>query len=213
MRDVRPGDLIVTMIDSDAVLVDALDGYCAQLDQRVVVQRLDPSDHELMRRIMRSQPDVVTVDPDQLDQAEIDAAALITAVLDTVPTTRVIALSLSQEEGAAVRMARAGAVGWVDKAAPVDALLDALYAVVRGETRFSARQLSAALRTVSSCARSSSPSAPERTGLGRDLSAREREILIHVLAGATSRATARDLHLSITTVRAYRRRIAVKLGL
>jgi DNA-binding NarL/FixJ family response regulator len=212
MRDVRPGDLIVTMVDSDAVLADSLDGYCAQLDQRVVIQRLDPSDHELMRRITRAHPDVVTVDPAQLEQPEIDAAALITAVLDAVPTTRVIALSLSQDDGAAVRVARAGAVGWVDKAAPVEALLDALYAARRGETRFSARQLSAVVRTVSSCTRST-PHDAERPGSGRDLSAREREILIRVLAGATSRATARELHLSITTVRAYRRRIAVKLGL
>src|SRR5690348_12768549 len=169
MRDVRPGDLIVSMVDSDAVLADSLDGYCARLDQRVVIRRLDPSDQELMRRIIRSQPDVVTVDPAQLGQAEIDAAALIGAVLDALPNTRVLALSLSQDVGIAVRAARAGAVGWVDKAAPVEVLLDALYAARRGETRFSARQLSAVLRTVSSCTRSA-PSAAERTVSGRDLS-------------------------------------------
>ncbi|MGH8860671.1 MAG: response regulator transcription factor [Jatrophihabitantaceae bacterium] len=210
MHHIQPGVVRAAMIDSDAILVDVLARHCAHLIDAIHVSRMDPDDPDLLRGLLQTQPDVATMDPEQVP----DAAQLIAAIHEAAPNTAVIVLTQSQDPALSGRLAQAGAVGWVDKTARAVDLVEALRAVCRGEASFPPHHLAAVMRSVLSGRAGTRDAVPvlDRRAVDRYLSEREREVLSCVLAGSSSRSIARDLHLSESTVRSYRRRIVVKLG-
>ncbi len=202
MGDVRLPDVRVTMIDNDRVFVDAVLRYCAQLVPPMTVTRLDVG----QRVLDRSEPGachVVTLDPDQL----VDAVGVVTSMCTMDAGTCVIALTMCADSAVAVALARAGCVGWVGKDEPITALVDTIEAVRHGAARFPVQHLAGVVRTPTD--RTRSQPCPRN---GRTLSKREREILGHMLTGASSSDIAKALHLSANTIRSHRRRIGAKLG-
>ena len=203
MGDVRQPDVRVTMIDNDRVFVDAVLRYCAQLVPPMIVTSLDIGE----RALEQSEPDVrhvVTLDPDQV----VDAVGIVSSMCTADANTCIIALTMCKDSAVAVSLARAGCVGWVGKDEPITALVDAIDAVCHGAARFPAQHLAGVVRMLAD--RTRSQPCPMRNG--RTLSKREREILGHMLTGASSTDIARTLHLSANTIRSHRRRIGAKLG-
>lgn len=90
-------------------------------------------------------------------------------------------------------------------------LIDAITAVTNGPDRFPERRVGAVLQMLGHCSRSAGAEPP--VGNPVALSRREQQVLAHILAGATARQIADELHLSTNTIRSHRRRIGAKLGL
>ena len=194
------------MIEDNTTFADSILRYCARYESDILISHItDVAD--LRAHARWSRPDVVTLDPAQLDDP-------VGGVFDGVrlPTRpSVIALTMTSDSALVADCAGAGAVGWVGKNEPVDALVDAIRAVNRGEARYPTEQLGTVMRTL--CRRTSPTRSTARCARNRALSSREQEILAHLLNGASPREIAELLHLSTNTIRSHRRRIEAKLGL
>lgn len=122
------------------------------------------------------------------------------------PDTRVLILSMHDNTEYVVESVRAGAHGYLLKDTAATELRGAIRAVRRGESYFSppiASRLSAVLRG--------------GTGAGphqlRQLTARERQVLIGVAEGRTNREIALELGISHRTVETHRESLMKKLGI
>jgi len=156
-----------------------------------------------IRLVRRRQPDVVLV-----DTALPEYSTLIATLVRL--GARVIATGPERQSDIPFEAIRAGAVGYVAKDLPARAWVAALTAAIRGEAA-----LSRALTTrIVDAFRDQSVGA----GLGRlvphdnQLTRREWEILACVAEGKTNRDVARELCISIETVRSHVSSILAKLG-
>jgi DNA-binding NarL/FixJ family response regulator len=149
----------------------------------------------------RLKPDVIIMDLVLPDLNGIDATQRI---LKSRPLTHVIALSASHTIEHVYRAFRAGARGYVVKDAKGAELVEAVRSVTSGKQFLSARITPLPDDDLLQNRLTKSPI--ER------LSAREREVLHHLVAGATSAEIAKQLSLSRKTVDTYRGRLMVKLG-
>jgi DNA-binding NarL/FixJ family response regulator len=149
----------------------------------------------------RLKPDVIIMDLVLPALNGIDATRRI---LSELPTTRIIALSACHTSEHVYRALRAGVCGYVLKAAAGTELFSAIEAVAAGE-RYISPAIAASF--VDGAPGSSIPTSPFEL-----LSARERDVLRRIVAGATSSDIALHLSLSRKTVDTYRGRMMLKLG-
>lgn len=144
-------------------------------------------------------PDVVLLDVSMPELNGIDAARRILA---DVPQTRVLMLSMHDDEGYVREAVRAGASGYVLKDASDAELERAIRAVMRGETHLGAV---AAQRLMSAVARGREDPAA--------LTPRQREVLQLIAEGRGTREIAERLHLSVKTVEAHRAALMQRLDI
>jgi two-component system invasion response regulator UvrY len=114
--------------------------------------------------------------------------------------TKVIVLTMHEDEAHGVRAMRAGAAGYVKKSGNLDDLIDAIERVHRGEQVVPA-EVEAAL----SRKRSDHPA--------QILSQREFQVMSYLAAGKTNREIATILSISVKTVDTHRGHVLKKLRL
>lgn len=194
-----------------------------------MIKILVADDHELiregLRKVFHREPDLHLVDAVS-DGAEavaavrkhdIDVAVLdfnmpgrsgvdvIGQLLAVKPGLPVLILSFMPERDVALRVFRAGGVGFVSKRDASEEIVTAVRQAAAGRRYVSpvvAEQLASAAAT------------PDQPGLLHDqLSERELQVLRLIAAGDSTRSMAQKLSLSVNTIATYRRRIREKLGL
>jgi DNA-binding NarL/FixJ family response regulator len=145
--------------------------------------------------------DVVVLDLSMPGRSGID---LLAEIKHRHPHVPVLIMSLHSEDQFAVRALRAGASGYVSKAAAPQQLVAAVTKVVDG-----GRYVSAALgeRLADDLAAGGSVALHER------LSHREFEVMRGIASGRTVSEIALTMHLSVKTVSTYRARLLEKMGL
>src|SRR5580693_2174967 len=149
----------------------------------------------------RLKPDVVVMDLVLPELSGIDATLRI---LDALPNTRVVILSVCDTSEHVFRALRAGARGYVLKEGAGAEIACAVQAVFDG-TRYLSPRITGVL--IDGLIGNSSPRSPiER------LSRREREVMHLTVEGASSADIAQQLSLSRKTVDTYRSRLMEKLG-
>jgi DNA-binding NarL/FixJ family response regulator len=148
----------------------------------------------------RLQPDIVLMD---LEMPDMDGIAATRAIVEKCPKSAVLILTIVEDLDSVMAAIRAGARGYLLKGAGVDDIVRAVKAVGRGEAIFG-RQI--ASQVVNHLTEWGVPQVPFP-----ELTNREREVLRLVASGAGNAAIARELDLSIKTVRNYLSRIFVKL--
>jgi DNA-binding NarL/FixJ family response regulator len=160
-----------------------------------------PNGERAVFEAMALEPDVVLMDVVMPGKSGIEATR---AVLQAVPTTKVLVLSM-QDDPAYVREAfDAGASGYVMKEAADDVVVDAVRAVAAGQ-----RYLHPALG-----ARLLEAESEERRRAAEDpLSEREREVLRLLALGHTNQEIAKMLYISVRTAETHRAHIMRKLDL
>ena len=181
-----------------AMMVDAQD------DISVVGEAGDGA--EALRLLRKVEADVVVMD---VRMPVLDGVAATRAICAAGPSPRVLVLTTFDTESDAFAALQAGASGFLLKNVPPEELLTAIRVVARGESivtpsitrrlldRFAAQLLPAALDT-----------APLR-----ELTEREREVLLAVAQGASNAEIARQLCLAEATVKTHVGRVLGKLGL
>ncbi|NIH80688.1 response regulator transcription factor [Amycolatopsis viridis] len=147
---------------------------------------------EVTAAALEHRPDVALLDIDMPGLDGLAAAAVLTA---QVPDCRVVILTTFGRTGYLRRAMEAGAVGFVVKDAPADALADAIRRVMAGE-----RVVDPAL-AAATLAAGESP-----------LTARERDVLIAVRSSASVAEIAARLYLAEGTVRNYLSGATTKTG-
>lgn len=174
----------------------------AQPDMTVVGEAGDLRD--AITEARRSTPDVITLDVSMPGGAGV---AGVQRLRDAAPGARILVLTM-HDDPAYVRTAMAlGASGYVVKSAAESELVSAVRSVSKGRVFVDLQEAG----TITSILGAQSPS-PKAAPIA-SLSEREREILLEVARGHTSRAVADRIGLSVKTVESYRARMMQKLGL
>ena len=153
--------------------------------------------------IASQRPDVALLDIAMSGLNGIEAAARIA---HDHPHTRVLILSMHQNEDYVRRALRAGAAGYLVKdAAPAELEL-ALKAVLRGETYLSPAVSKGVMNDYVRRLRD------EKTP-GAALTARQREILQLIAEGRSTKEIARLLNVSVKTIETHRAQLMERLGI
>ena len=181
----------VLLADDQHLVRGALAALLALEDDIEVVGQVGRGD-EVVAAVCRLGPDVVLMD---VEMPGIDGLAAAAAVRSAQPGAKVLIVTTFGRAGYLRRAMEAGALGFVVKDAPPDALADAVRRVARGE-RVVDPVLAA---TTLACGPS-------------PLTGRERDVLVAARDGATVADIAGRLFLSEGTVRNYLSSAIAKTG-
>lgn len=154
-------------------------------------------------KAQRLHPDVVLMDIAMPDLTGFDATRRI---LEAAPKTKILILTMYEEEEVITRCLNAGAVGYVLKDALRSDLIHAIDVVQRGGQYLSSRALKKVVRQHVASSRS------KATGYER-LSDREREVLKLLADGQSPKEIAGLLVLSVKTVDSHKTNMMRKLDL
>jgi len=149
-------------------------------------------------------PDIVLMDIGLPGLNGVDSTA---ELLRHCPSTRVIMLSMYDDEDSVVSSIRAGARGYVVKQASSAELLDALRAVARGTSYLSPHVSERLLSRI----RRGEVETISRHPLLAQLTPREFQVLGLIIQGKASKEIAVVLNLGVETVRSYRKTMMKKL--
>ena len=150
-------------------------------------------------------PDVVLLD---LTMPRTGGLETLRQIREMSPQTRVLILTMHDEEGYLREALAAGSAGYVLKRAADIELLSAIRAVYRGGTYLHAAHTRVLFEERARRRDSKPVGEPEPS-----LSSREEEVLRLIALGYTSRQAAVELNLSAKTVETYRGRLMTKLNL
>lgn len=154
---------------------------------------------EACERALALAPDVVVMDIALPGLSGIEATR---RMLNEQPQLRIMMLSMHDDAIYASRALEAGALGYLSKASAPEVLLEALYAVSRGERYLSADVMDNLARWAQQTGRSDIET----------LTPREFEVLRLLVRGETVRSIGEQLGLSEKTVANHQSTIRDKLG-
>ncbi len=162
---------------------------------------------EAVQRALELEPDVVLMD---ITMGDINGLTATRRLTERLPGTKVLVLTMHDDEEYLRQMLEAGANGYVLKQAAHAELAVAIRAVQRGEVfiypSFTKTLLS---ELVGGCG--AGQQAPSDSY--ESLSEREQQVLRLVALGYTNKQIASRLYLSVKTVETYRARVMDKLHL
>ena len=185
-----------------------------QADARfsVVAEAGDAS--EAQRLAAQHRPDVILLDNHLPGVKGVDALA---GLREVAPQTRVLMLTVSEDEADLAQALRAGAAGYLLKTADIDVLAQAILRAQTGHATISpemtAKLVSAFQALPTGAPPAEPPAAPPPADPIDTLSPREREILECIAQGASNKEIARSLAIAEPTVKIHVQHILRKLGL
>ncbi|MGH9055788.1 MAG: response regulator [Acidimicrobiales bacterium] len=200
-------DVVRVLIADDQVLFRrGLEAVLGTEDGIEVVGEADDG-VEAVARAEELAPDVVLMDVRMPRLGGIEAARRIR---DALPSTRILMLTVSDEEDDLYEAVKAGANGYLLKEVSVEEVAGAVRSVLRGESLISPSMASKLLNEFNLLARQ----ADRREELpGPVLTARELEVLKLVATGMSNKEVADRLVISENTVKNHVRNILEKLHL
>jgi len=134
-----------------------------------------------------------------------DGIHVLEYVKEYYPTTRVLILSMHEENDLLKKAVAKGVDGFILKSEPLESIIESVKQIIDGTKVFSESLKRMIIDDYSVIL--------ETQSAENSLTLREREILSRVAQGATNRQIATDLDISVRTVEAHRSRIMNKLNL
>jgi DNA-binding NarL/FixJ family response regulator len=176
---------------------------------------------EAIKRCRELRPDLVLMD---VSMPKVDGLEATRYIKAHSPETSVLILTAHADHSLLMDAVKAGAAGYVLKGDHPDLVLDAVRAVLRGETPLDQGLAMKLLRSIGDEATAqenvrpqAQPNIPVEPSTSAStmvspLTPRETEVLAHIASGKTNRQIAQQLHLSLSTVKRHLERILSKLG-
>ena len=159
---------------------------------------------EAVRAVRELAPDVVVMD---LNMPVLDGVQATREIVATSPLTRVVVLTVSDEDADVMDAILAGACGYLLKDASIDQLVAGIQAAAVGESLVSPHIAAKVLQRLrASCAETDAAET-----IRAELSDREIEVLKLVASGLENAAIASKLHISPKTVKNHLSNIFMKL--
>jgi two-component system invasion response regulator UvrY len=193
--------MIKILVVDDHTLVR--DGLCRLLDGESDMEVMGQagSGHKAVELSREKKPDVVLLD---YSLPDLDGLETTRQIVGLQLGIRILILTMYANEEYATRLIRAGAAGFLVKAASTDELLGAIRKVARKGVYVSPSIMEKMVSRMGQ----SPEDAPESV-----LSDREMQVLLRLAKGSTTREVSGSLNLSVSTVETYRSRILEKLNL
>ncbi|MDQ3951610.1 MAG: response regulator transcription factor [Actinomycetota bacterium] len=204
------------MINEDAIRVLIVDDHAlfrrglqmvleGEPDIDVVGEASDG--HEAIERAEATTPDVVLMDVRMPKRSGIEATRTIK---DTLPSTKILMLTISDEEADLYEAIKAGASGYLLKEISIEEVASAVRQVQAGQSLISPSMASKLLNEFAAMVKRRD----ERTQVpGPRLTERELEVLKLVAKGMNNRDIGTELFISENTVKNHVRNILEKLHL
>lgn len=152
--------------------------------------------------IQRLQPDVTVID---LHLPGVSGAPLIWMVREVSMPTQVIVLSSFCEDEEVIDVIDAGALSYLMKDSPPQKLVEAIFASQKGEPVLHPRIAKKLMQRVSK-------PEPQPQSQLKQFTAKEKEVLVFLVAGHSNKEIAKELLISETTVKTHVSNILHKLG-
>src|ERR1700730_3530574 len=207
MGDPGRGEVIRVLIADDQALFRRGLYVVLGIEENIEVVAEAQDGEDAIAKAEELVPDVVLMDVRMPRVNGIEAARRIRALL---PSTRVLMLTVSDEEDDLYEAIKAGANGYLLKEISVEEVAGAIHAVVQGQSLISPSMASKLLNEFNSLAKK----ADERQQFpAPTLTSRELEVLKLVAKGMSNREIADGLFISENTVKNHVRNILEKLHL
>lgn len=147
-------------------------------------------------------PDILLLDLSMPGDGGIEVTR---QVKQACPDTRILILTVHEDESLLQEAIRAGAAGYIIKRAAEPELINAVHAIWRGDLYIHPAMTRALLKGMQ-------PAAPAAEEPAESLTPREKEVLRHIAQGYTNQQIADLLQISIRTVEGHRANLTGKLG-
>jgi len=158
---------------------------------------------KVLRQAAELQPDIVLMDIHMPGLSGIEATRRLR---DIAPATRVLALTVHEDEGMLREMIRAGAYGYIIKRAVESELIQAILVVSQG-------YIYVHPSLTGSLVKGLSPHLDKDEHDSEELTPREKDVLLLLARGYTNRQIAEKLNLSPRTIEGHRSSLVSKLGI
>ncbi|HYX30561.1 MAG TPA: response regulator transcription factor [Pyrinomonadaceae bacterium] len=191
----------VVLVD-DHVLVRA--GIRALIDMIDGVEVVGEAGNgpEALSLIEQLMPDLVLLD---ITMPGVKGLAVLEQITHRFPQVRVIMLTMHEAREYVIQSLKAGAAGFIPKSAATAELREAIDTVMRGKTFVSRETAQADLAAVDA--------ATEQQALVDKLTPRQREILVLIAEGRSTKQIARALNISVKTVESHRAQLTERLDI
>ena len=202
----RPESTRVLLVDDHALFRRGL-RVTLDLEPDMVVVGESGDGTDAVQRAVETLPDVVLMDVKMPRRGGIEACS---AIKEAAPSTKIVMLTMSDDEGDLYDAIKAGASGYLLKDLPIDEVASSIRSVQTGQSLISPTLASKLLTEFAAMSKRGDPGqsvpSPRLTG-------REMEVLRLVARGMNNRDIARDLFISENTVKNHVRNILEKLQL
>ena len=173
-------------------------------EQGVLIVGEAAAGQEALRIVRDVAPDVVVMDLNMPGMGGVEATRHISAI---APLTRVLMLTISDEDNDVIDAILAGACGYLLKNSSIQVLMDGIRAAAMGESLISPAIAAKVLQRV----RASSTQPEIESTIRAELSEREIEVLKLIANGKDNAMIASELHISPKTVKNHISNILMKL--
>ncbi len=185
----------VLIVDDHPMVAEGIQSLLESYDEIEVVGTLS-NGQEAVDRATHLQPDVILMDLNMPGLSGLNATEII---LERLPKTRVLILSMHDSPEYISTALSHGAKGYILKDVPTEEIKQAIDAVMRGE-----RYL---------CTGASGSLEPKDGNTREALTGREQTILLELAQGKSNKEVALALDISVRTVETHRKNIKRKLGI
>lgn len=185
----------VLIVDDHPMVAQGIQSILEDQDGFDIVGTLG-NGREVIDQLAALQPDVILMD---LNMPEMGGLMTTELVLEQRPETRVLILSMHDSPEYIASALNHGAMGYLLKDVPTDQIAEAIHTVMSG-TRYL-------------CTGAEGAIAPKGSPGESPLTGREQTILLQLAQGASNKAVAQALDISVRTVETHRKNIKRKLGI
>ncbi|WP_170446449.1 response regulator transcription factor [Ruegeria arenilitoris] len=185
----------VLIVDDHPMVAEGIQSILESFDDIKVVGTLG-NGRDAVDQAARLQPDVILMD---LNMPGIGGLSATELILERLPETRILILSMHDSPEYISTALSHGAKGYVLKDVPTDEIKQAIDAVMGGE-----RYL---------CTGAIGSLEPKEDAAREALTGREQTILLELAQGKSNKEVALALNISVRTVETHRKNIKRKLGI